>query len=108
SEILSDARWVAPPAITILLEANVPMPYGETSLSPCRTDTLAGLTPSASPQTCARVVSNPCPCDWTPVRTTTLPEGSTVTVADSNPKPTGSPLLAHSIWPCAVCSVYEA
>ena len=60
------ARVTAPPAITMLREASVPMPKGESAVSPWRTEIRAGSMPSTSCATWASVVSNPWPCDWMP------------------------------------------
>ena len=46
-------------------------------------------TPSSSATICAKVVSSPWPWGEAPVITVTLPEGSILTVADSQP-PAGS------------------
>src|SRR5690242_352279 len=68
---------------------NVPMPYCTTAVSPCTTSTSSIPQPSSSATICAKVVSSPCPCGDAPVITVTLPVGSLLTVALSQP-PAGS------------------
>ena len=61
--------------MTMLREAMVPIPNGETPVSPWRTEILAGSMPSSSCAIWASVVSRPWPCDWMPTNSTSVPSG---------------------------------
>ena len=69
--------------MTMLREAKVPMPKAETCVSPCRTETCIGSTPSSSCAICARVVSMPWPCDTMPTISMSEPSVIMRAVADS-------------------------
>ena len=71
---------MALPPTAMLREPAVPLPIGIMSVSPCTISTSSMGTPSSSATTCAKVVTWPCPCEWVPVNTVTLPEGCTRTV----------------------------
>lgn len=73
----------APPDITMLREAKVPMPKGETWVSPWRTETCAGSTPSSSQAIYASVVSMPWPCETMPTISMSEPSVIMRAVADS-------------------------
>ena len=63
----------------------VPMPYCTMAVSPWSTMTSSMPTPSSSAAIWAKVVSSPCPWGEAPVMTVTLPVGSILTVALSQP-----------------------
>jgi hypothetical protein len=83
--IFSIAKWSAAPPTDTDLEPYVSMPSGVISVSPWRTSTSSGVTPSPSATICAHVVSCPCPWGDVPVFTRTLPVGRHSIVAPSQP-----------------------
>src|SRR5206468_7539131 len=77
------ARATAFPPTTAARLANVPTPCPMPSVSPPMTLTSSGVTPSSSAAIWASVVSSPCPCDGTPVKTEMRPAASARIVAPS-------------------------
>jgi hypothetical protein len=61
------------------------MPSGEIDVSPCRTSTSSGCTPSSSAAIWDHVVSWPWPCGEVPMVSVTLPLGWHRTCAASQP-----------------------
>ena len=99
------ARTAAPPPITACREAKAPRPNGVASVSPSTTRTSAIGSVSSAATSCATVVSSPCPCDVTPARTVTPPEGSILTVAPSCPVRNGIRGPAEAACPSPVSSL---
>ena len=99
------ARMAAPPPITAWREAKAPRPNGVASVSPSTTRTEATGTPSSEATIWAMVVSVPWPCDVTPARTVTAPDGSIRTVAPSWPVRNGMRGPAEAAWPRPVSSL---
>src|SRR5579864_7740127 len=79
------AKYRAVPPTAVERLPKVPMPYCTSDVSPCDTRTSSIPTPNSSPTIWAKVVSSPCPCGEIPVSTVTLPDGSILTVALSQP-----------------------
>ena len=65
------------PLITAVREAKVPTAYLNRRVSPVVTVIESNGTPSSSATICASIVWCPCPCEVSPVDTTTLPSVST-------------------------------
>ena len=74
---------LAPPASTALRLAKVPWPYGVDDVSPHCTRTSSIVRPSSSATSCANVVSCPWPWLWLDTCTSTWPDGSMRSVAES-------------------------
>lgn len=74
---------MAPPPTTIERLANVPQPYGVASVSPWRTSTRSGVSPSRSAATWESVVWWPWPWPEVPTDSSTEPDGSMRTSAVS-------------------------
>jgi hypothetical protein len=90
SRTSSAARKAALPPSAVERLPNVPKPWGAPPVSPWRTVTSSGLTPSASATICAHVVSCPCPWALEPVTSVTVPVRSTRTLPLSQPAAAGS------------------
>src|SRR2546426_1105521 len=71
------------PALAMPRLPPVPMPNGKSVVSPALTITSSNAAPSSDAAIWASVVACPWPCAATPMRTYTLPLGSTRTVAPS-------------------------
>ena len=90
SRTSSAARKAALPPSTVDRLPKVPKPCGAPPVSPWRTVTSSGRTPSASATICAQVVSWPWPCALEPVTRVTEPVRSTRTLPLSQPAAAGS------------------
>ena len=75
------------PAICTDREPPVTLLDGHSSVSPWMTRTAPSGTPRRSEASIAHVVSWPCPNGVAPVRTSTVPSASAVTVPNSPPPP---------------------
>ena len=69
--------------MTIEREAKVPMPNGETAVSPNRTETSSGSMPSSSQAIWAKVVSIPWPWLWIATSRCIVPSECILAVAVS-------------------------
>ena len=84
----------ADPPSAVLRLPNVPIPWGAPCVSPWRTVTASGATPSSSATIWANVVSCPWPCALEPVIASTAPVASTRMSPLSQPRPEGSTYAA--------------